>query len=169
MARFAVKTPTHHTTWDRMLEVWQAADDIDLFESAWNFDHFYPLRATPMGPVSRRGSPCPHWRQATKRIRWEPWSTACPSAIRRPGVDGVVARRRLGRSPRDRSRCRLVPVEVDAYGLDLGTVNEGWRGSRRAPRSSTVTERTRTSTAVSSTSAMHGTSPNPFSNLAHRL
>ena len=50
MARFAVKTPTHHTTWDRMLEVWQAADEIDLFESAWNFDHFYPIRGDTDGP-----------------------------------------------------------------------------------------------------------------------
>ena len=26
-----------------MLAVWQAADEIELFESAWTFDHFYPI------------------------------------------------------------------------------------------------------------------------------
>ena len=36
MARYAVKTPTHHTTWDQMLEVGQPADEIDVYESAWN-------------------------------------------------------------------------------------------------------------------------------------
>lgn len=26
-----------------MLAVWQAADDIDVYESGWTFDHFYGL------------------------------------------------------------------------------------------------------------------------------
>ena len=38
--RFAVKTAPEKTTWQDMLAVWQAADEIDLFESAWSFDHF---------------------------------------------------------------------------------------------------------------------------------
>ena len=41
--RFAIKTRPEHTTWAQILDVWRAADDIDLFESAWNWDHFYPL------------------------------------------------------------------------------------------------------------------------------
>ena len=31
-----------HATWSQFLDVWRAADEIDVFESAWNWDHFYP-------------------------------------------------------------------------------------------------------------------------------
>ena len=48
--RFAIKTSPQHTTWADMLAVWQAADDIDLFESAWTFDHFYPIFSDSTGP-----------------------------------------------------------------------------------------------------------------------
>jgi len=43
MVAFAIKTPPQHGTWPEFLDVWRAADDIDLFESAWTMDHFYPL------------------------------------------------------------------------------------------------------------------------------
>ena len=62
--RFAIKTRPEHTPWARILDVWQAADEISLFESAWNWDHFYPLtgdldraepgRRGPCSPRSRR-------------------------------------------------------------------------------------------------------------------
>ena len=38
--RFAIKTAPQHTTWAAMLDVFRAADDIDVFESGWTFDHF---------------------------------------------------------------------------------------------------------------------------------
>lgn len=49
MARYGIKTPNHHTTWENMLEVWKEADQGDVFESAWNWDHLYPLRSDPHG------------------------------------------------------------------------------------------------------------------------
>ena len=49
VVRFAIKTMPEHTTWRAMLDVWRAADDIDLFESAWNWDHFYPLTGDHAG------------------------------------------------------------------------------------------------------------------------
>lgn len=49
MARYAIKTPNQHTTWENMLEIWKEADQIDVFESAWNWDHLYPLRSDPHG------------------------------------------------------------------------------------------------------------------------
>jgi F420-dependent oxidoreductase-like protein len=49
MRRYAIKTPNHRTTWENMLEVWKEADRIELFESAWNWDHLYPLRSDPHG------------------------------------------------------------------------------------------------------------------------
>lgn len=32
-----------------MLDVWREADRIELFESAWNWDHLYPLYGAPRG------------------------------------------------------------------------------------------------------------------------
>ena len=63
--RFAIKTRPEHTPWARIRDVWQAADEISLFESAWNWDHFYPLtgdltpagiswNATPTASICRR-------------------------------------------------------------------------------------------------------------------
>src|SRR5438046_439356 len=48
--RFAIKTRPEHTTWARIRDVWQAADEFSLFESAWNWDHFYPLTGDLTGP-----------------------------------------------------------------------------------------------------------------------
>jgi F420-dependent oxidoreductase-like protein len=48
--RFGIKTVPQHTTWPEMAAVWAAADDIDIFESAWNFDHFYPIYSDSTGP-----------------------------------------------------------------------------------------------------------------------
>ena len=48
--RFGIKTAPQHTSWSDMLDVWRAADDIELFESAWNFDHFYPIFSDSDGP-----------------------------------------------------------------------------------------------------------------------
>ncbi|MDH4119555.1 MAG: LLM class F420-dependent oxidoreductase, partial [Acidimicrobiia bacterium] len=45
--KFGIKTNPQHTTWDAMLATWQRADSIDIFESAWVFDHFYPIHGDP--------------------------------------------------------------------------------------------------------------------------
>jgi F420-dependent oxidoreductase-like protein len=49
MVRYGIKTPNQHTTFENMVEIWKEADQIDLFESAWNWDHLYPLRSDPHG------------------------------------------------------------------------------------------------------------------------
>jgi F420-dependent oxidoreductase-like protein len=41
--RYAFSTSPQRTTWAWLLEVWQRADVLDVFESGWTFDHFYPL------------------------------------------------------------------------------------------------------------------------------
>jgi len=41
--RFALSTSPQRTTWAWLAEVWDLADELEVFESAWTFDHFYPL------------------------------------------------------------------------------------------------------------------------------
>ena len=48
--RIAIKTRPEHTSWAELRDVWIAADDIELFESAWTWDHFYPLTGDLTGP-----------------------------------------------------------------------------------------------------------------------
>jgi F420-dependent oxidoreductase-like protein len=67
--RFGIKTAPQHTTWSDMLDVWQAADDIELFESAWNFDHFYPIFSDADGPCLEAWTMLAAMAQATRRIR----------------------------------------------------------------------------------------------------
>ena len=68
--RFGFKTSPQNTTWDAVRAVWQAADDMDVFESGWVSDHFYPVHT---GDLS--GSRLEGWitmtalAQATRRLR----------------------------------------------------------------------------------------------------
>ena len=67
--RFAIKTRPEHQTWEQMREVWLAADKIELFESAWNWDHFYPLTGDLTGPNFEGWTMLAAMAQATSRIR----------------------------------------------------------------------------------------------------
>src|SRR3981189_2558631 len=67
--RFAFKTSPQNTTWAAMLAVWQAADDIDVFESGWTFDHFYPIFSDSSGPCLEGWTTLTALAQATKRLR----------------------------------------------------------------------------------------------------
>jgi F420-dependent oxidoreductase-like protein len=67
--RFGIKTVPQHTTWEAMLAVWQAADDVELFESAWTFDHFYPIFSDATGPCFEGWTMLAAMATATRRIR----------------------------------------------------------------------------------------------------
>src|SRR4051794_39650268 len=67
--RFGIKTAPQHTTWNAMLDVWRAADDIEVFDSAWNFDHFYPIFSDSTGPCLEGWTMLAARAQATQRIR----------------------------------------------------------------------------------------------------
>lgn len=69
MSRFGIKTAPQHCTWAEMLDVWRCADGIELFESAWNFDHFYPLIGDTNGPCLEGWVTLSALAQATTRIR----------------------------------------------------------------------------------------------------
>ena len=67
--RFAIKTGPQNTTWDDMLAVWREADGIDLFESGWTFDHFYPIFSDSTGPCLEGWTTLAALAQATTRLR----------------------------------------------------------------------------------------------------
>ncbi len=67
--RFAFKTSPQNTTWADMLAVWKVADDIELFESGWTFDHFYPIFSDSTGPCLEGWTTLTALAQATTRLR----------------------------------------------------------------------------------------------------
>jgi F420-dependent oxidoreductase-like protein len=67
--RFAFKTAPQHTSWPDMLAVWQEADGIELFESGWLFDHFYPIVGDTSGPCLEGWAALTALAQATRRLR----------------------------------------------------------------------------------------------------
>ncbi len=67
--RFAIKTAPQNTTWSGMLEMFRAADEIDVFESGWTFDHFYPIFSDSTGPCLEGWTTLTALAQATTRLR----------------------------------------------------------------------------------------------------
>lgn len=68
--RFGIKTAPMHWTWQEMLDIWRRADAIDLYESAWNFDHFEPIGSPDRsGPCLEGWSMLAAMAAHTSRIR----------------------------------------------------------------------------------------------------
>ena len=123
--KFGIKTAPQHSTWASMLEVWQAADDIDVFESAWNFDHFYPIFSDPTGPCLEGWTMLAAMAQATRRLRIGCQVTGM--IYRHPAVLANMAatvdvvsggRLELGVG------AGWNQAECDAYGIDLPPMKE---------------------------------------------
>jgi F420-dependent oxidoreductase-like protein len=47
--RFGIQTGPQNTTWPDVLNIWQVADGLK-FDTAWTFDHFFPIFTDPKGP-----------------------------------------------------------------------------------------------------------------------
>ena len=69
MVAFGIKTPPQHGPWADFLDVWRAADDIAIFESAWTMDHFYPLTPPLDGTHLESWTVLAALAQATSRLR----------------------------------------------------------------------------------------------------
>jgi F420-dependent oxidoreductase-like protein len=67
--RFHVKTRPEHVPWQWMRDTWIAADGIPLFETAWHWDHFYPLTGDLTGSNLEAWTTLSALAQATRRIR----------------------------------------------------------------------------------------------------
>jgi F420-dependent oxidoreductase-like protein len=67
--RYAIKTRPEHQAWEELRDIWVAADEIPLFESAWNWDHFYPLTGDTTGPNFEAWTMLAAMATLTRRIR----------------------------------------------------------------------------------------------------
>lgn len=67
--RFGLSTAPQNCTWDDVLSMWKAADEMEVFESAWTFDHFYPIFSDPTGPCLEGWITLAALAQATRRLR----------------------------------------------------------------------------------------------------
>ncbi|MEB3980907.1 LLM class F420-dependent oxidoreductase [Mycobacterium sp. 663a-19] len=123
--RFAFKTSPQNTTWADMLAVWRAADDIDVYESGWTFDHFYPIFSDSDGPCLEGWTTLTALAQATGRLRLGTLVTGIH--YRHPAVLANMAaaldiisdgRLELGIG------AGWNEEESGAYGIELGSVKE---------------------------------------------
>jgi F420-dependent oxidoreductase-like protein len=121
--RFAFKTSPQNTTWHAMLEVWQVADDIEVFESGWTSDHFYPMHGRdPADPRLEGWITLTALAQATRRLRLGTLVTGVhyrhPAVLANMAatldiVSGGRLELGIGTGWND--------LESTAYGIDLGT------------------------------------------------
>jgi len=125
MTRYAIKTPPHHGQWSEYLDIWREADQIESFESAWNFEHFYPTSEPFDGPCLEGWTMLAALAQATSRLQLGCMVSAVP--YRHPAVIANMAatidiisggRFVLGLG------AGWHEEESAAYGLPLGTMKE---------------------------------------------
>jgi F420-dependent oxidoreductase-like protein len=123
--RFAIKTSPQETTFEAMRDVWREADGIDVFESAWTFDHFYPIFSDPTGPCMEGWITLTALAAATERIRVGCLVTGI--VYRHPAVLANMA------ATLDQVSAGRLDLgvgagwnleECDAYGIDLGSLTE---------------------------------------------
>ena len=123
--RFAFKTSPQNTTWSDMLAVWREADQIEIFESGWTFDHFYPIFSDPTGPCMEGWVTLTALAQATTRLRLGTLVTGIH--YRHPAVLANMAatldvvsggRLELGIG------AGWNEAESGAYGIELGSVRQ---------------------------------------------
>src|SRR5437868_6544711 len=123
--RFGIKTAPQHATWSAMLDVWRAADEIPLFESAWNFDHFYPIVSDSDGPCLEAWTMLAAMAQATRRIRIG--CLVAGAVYRHPAVlANMIATVDIISSGRLEIGIGAGwnEQECDAYGIELGSLKE---------------------------------------------
>lgn len=122
---FAFKTSPQNTTWSDMLAIWKAADDIDVFQSGWTFDHFYPIFSDSTGPCLEGWTTLTALAQATERLRVGVLVTGIH--YRHPAV---LANMASALDIISNGRLELGigagwnEEESGAYGIELGTIKE---------------------------------------------
>jgi F420-dependent oxidoreductase-like protein len=130
--RFGFKVPHQSTTWSSVAEVWKAGDELEIFESAWTYDHLVALRAVaggididPQAPMLDGWALLPALAAVTSRLRIGNLVTCVP--LRHP-----VALAKLATTVDEISGGRLefglgagwMESEAAMYGTELGSVRD---------------------------------------------
>ena len=133
---FGIKTSQSNVTYDDILKIWLEADEEPLFEHAWLWDHFIPLRGPANGAALEAWTLLAALAAQTKRLRLGVIVTS--NRIRPPAVLAkmaatvdVISRGRLefgigagGSEQSDPALSQIVHREYDAYGIDLVPTRE---------------------------------------------
>ena len=123
--RFGVSTSPQRCSWDWLLEVWQRCDDIELYESGWTFDHFYPLFGDSTDDCFEGWIALTALLQATTRLRGGVLVTGM--LYRHPAVLANMAST-LDVTSRGRLELGVGAgwneEECAAYGIDLGSMTD---------------------------------------------
>lgn len=123
--RFGVSTSPQRCSWDWLLEVWQRCDDIELYESGWTFDHFYPLFGDSTDDCFEGWIALTALLQATHRLRGGVLVTGM--LYRHPAVLANMAST-LDVTSRGRLELGVGAgwneEECAAYGIDLGSMSD---------------------------------------------
>ena len=123
--RYAISTSPPRCTWDWLLEVWRKADEIELFESGWTFDHFYPLFGDSTEDCLEGWISLTALLQETKRIRGGVLVTGM--LYRHPAVLANMAST-LDITSNGRLELGIGAgwneEECEAYGIELGSMEE---------------------------------------------
>ena len=123
--RYAISTSPQRCTWDWLVEVWRKADEIELFESGWTFDHFYPLFGDSTEDCLEGWISLTALLQVTKRIRGGVLVTGL--LYRHPAVLANMAST-LDITSNGRLELGIGAgwneEECEAYGIELGSMQE---------------------------------------------
>ncbi len=123
--RYGFKTAPQNTSFADLLSCWRVADDLDVFESGWLFDHFEPIFSDRTGPCLEGWTALAALAQATDRLRLGLMVTGNP--YRHPAVLANMAatvdvisegRLELGIG------AGWNQDEADAYGIELPGLTE---------------------------------------------
>ena len=123
--RYAISTSPQRCTWDWLIDVWRKADEIELFESGWTFDHFYPLFGDSTEDCLEGWISLTALLQETKRIRGGVLVTGM--LYRHPAVLANMAST-LDITSNGRLELGIGAgwneEECEAYGIELGSMEE---------------------------------------------
>ncbi len=121
--RFALATGQANISWESLCALWEEADQVPLWESAWTGDHFYPFLDDPACPCLEGWIALTALAARTRRLRLGVLVSGMPH--RHPAVLAKMAAT-LDIASGGRLELGLGAawnqVECGAYGIDLGSV-----------------------------------------------
>jgi alkanesulfonate monooxygenase SsuD/methylene tetrahydromethanopterin reductase-like flavin-dependent oxidoreductase (luciferase family) len=128
---FGIKTSQSNVTYDQILKAWLEAEHESVFEHAWLWDHFIPLRGPANGAALEAWTLLAALAAQTKRLRLGVIVTnnraRLPAVLAKMAATvDVIAQGRLefgigagGSALSDPALMQIVHREYDAYGIDV--------------------------------------------------